>query len=88
MARYWRPLTQKELPDLSSGDLVVLRKNYLSNPDRLPVAYVEAKYVAKVKRAVIRVLEKGCDTATCVGLTEVGWYVDDGWKMTQKEWQT
>jgi hypothetical protein len=44
--------------------------------------------VAKVKRAVIRVLEKGCDTATCVGLTEVGWYVDDGWKMTQKEWQT
>jgi hypothetical protein len=39
MVKTWRPLTQKELPDLSSGDTVMLRQNYLLNPDRLFAAH-------------------------------------------------
>ena len=38
------------------------------------------------KSAVIQILEKGSDTAICVGLTEVGRLFDDGWHMTPEEW--
>jgi hypothetical protein len=50
MVKIWRPLTQEELPDLSSGDTLVLRQNYLYNPDRLPVTYVKALCVEKRER--------------------------------------
>jgi hypothetical protein len=50
MIKRWRPLTQEELPDLLSGDIVQLRQNYLYNPDRLPVVYVEAQCIEKRKR--------------------------------------
>jgi hypothetical protein len=46
---------------------------------------VEATYVAKVKRAVIQILEKGSDTPICVGPTEVGRLYDDGWHMTPEK---
>jgi hypothetical protein len=57
MVKIWRPLTPKELPDLSSGNTVVLRQNYLYNPGRLPVAYVAAQCVEKSKREATFVLE-------------------------------
>ena len=46
-----------------------------------------ATYLAKVKSAGIQILEKGSDTAICVGLTEVGRLFDDGWHMTPEEWR-
>jgi len=63
----------------------LIRQNYLYNPERLPVTYTEAVYVTRSKREVTLVL-KGSDTATCVGLTEVGLLFDDGWHMTPEEW--
>jgi hypothetical protein len=84
MVKIWRPLTQKELPDLSSGDTVVLRQNYLFNPERLPVVYVKAVCVEKLKREATFMLE-GSDKATLVSLSEVGRYVDTGWQMTGEE---
>jgi hypothetical protein len=77
----WRPLTQRELPDLSSGDTVTLRQNYLYNPDRLPVTYVAALCVEKRKRDGTFLLE-GSDTPISVSLTEAGRYVDTGLHMT------
>jgi len=74
----WRPLTQEELPDLLSGDIVQLRQNYLYNPERLPVTYVEAQCIEKRKWDVTFLLE-GSDTPISVSLTEVGRYVDTGW---------
>jgi hypothetical protein len=84
MVKIWRPLTQKELPDLSSGDIVVLRQNYLFNPDRLPVTYVRALCVDKLKREGTFLME-GTDKATLTSLTEVGRYVETGWQMTGEE---
>jgi len=86
MSKYWRPLTQEEIARLVEGDPLLIRQNYLWNPERRPVTYVEARYVEKVKRAVIQILEKVSDTAICVGLTEVGRLFDDGWHMTPEEW--
>jgi hypothetical protein len=86
MSKYWRPLTQEELTELSSGDLVVLRQNYLYNPERLPVTCVEAKCMEKSKREATLVL-KGSDTVISVGLTEVGCFQDDGWKISPEEWK-
>lgn len=86
MSIYWRPLTKEELTGLSSGDLVVVRQNYLYNPERLPVTYVAAKCVEKVKGEATMVL-KGSDTAISVRLTEVGRWQDNGWKMTPEEWK-
>ena len=83
---YWRPLTQEELAELSSGDLIVLRQNYLYNPERLLVTYVKAKCVERSKRATTLV-SKGSDTMISVGLTEVGCFQDDGWKMSPEEWE-
>jgi hypothetical protein len=84
MVKVWRPLTQKELPDLSSGDTVVLRQNYLYNPEQLPVAYVKAICLEKLKREGTFMLE-GSDEAILSSLTEVGRYVDTGWHMTGDE---
>jgi hypothetical protein len=84
MIKRWRPLTQKELPDLSSGDTVTLRQNYLYNPDRLPVTYVSALCLEKRKRDGTFLLE-GSDTPISVSLTEVGRYVETGWYMTGEE---
>src|ERR1700719_3069997 len=84
MSKLWRPLTKEELPDLSSGDLVVLRQNYLINPDRLPVIYVEAQCIEKFKREATFLL-KGSDTPISISLTEVGLIYDNGWRMTGKE---
>jgi hypothetical protein len=39
---------------LAAGQPVLLRQNYLYNPERRPVTYVEAKYIEKVKGGVIR----------------------------------
>jgi hypothetical protein len=86
MSKYWRPLTQEEIAGLVEGDPLLIRQNYLWNPERCPVTYVEATHVGKVKRAVIQILEKGSDTAICVGLTEVGRLFDDGWHMNPEEW--
>src|SRR5271165_3726482 len=86
MSIYWRPLTREELTELSSGDLVVVRQNYLYNPERLPVTYVAAKCVEKAKGEATMVL-KGSDTAISVRLTEVGRWQDNGWKMTPEEWK-
>src|ERR1700751_5702245 len=85
MSKYWRPLTQEEIAKLVEGDPLLIRQNYLWNPERRLVTYVEATHVAKVKRAVIQILEKGSDTAICVGLTEAGRLYDDGWHMTPEE---
>ena len=85
MSKYWRPLTQEEIAGLGEGDPLLIRQSYLLNPERRPVTYVEATYLAKVKSAVIQILEKGSDTAICVGLTEVGRLYDDGWHMTPEE---
>ena len=84
MIKRWRPLTQKELPDLSSGDIVQLRQNYLYNPERLPVTYVEAQCIEKRKRDGTFLLE-GSDTPISVSLTEAGRYVETGWYMTGEE---
>jgi hypothetical protein len=84
MVKIWRPLTQQEVPDLSSGDLVVLRQNYLFNPERLPVTYVEAQCVEKLRREGSFLLN-GSDTTISTPLTEVGRYVDTGWQMTGEE---
>ena len=88
MSKYWRPLTQEELTEFSSGDLVVLRQNYLwnSEPVPKPVTYTEAVYVEKSMRATMLVL-KGSDTVISVGLTEVECFQDDGWKMSPEEWK-
>jgi hypothetical protein len=80
----WRPLTQEELPDLSSGDIVQLRQNYLYNPERLPVTYVEAQCTEKRKRDGTFLLE-GSNTPISISLTEAGRYVDTGWHMTGEE---
>jgi hypothetical protein len=84
MTQRWRPLTQKELPDLSSGDTLTLRQNYLDNPDRLPVTYVSALCVEKRKRDGTFLLE-GSVTPISVSLTEAGRYVETGWYMTGEE---
>jgi hypothetical protein len=84
IVKIWRPLTQKELPDLSSGDTVILRQNYLSNPDRLLVTYVRARCVDRLKREGNFVVE-GTHKAISTSLTEVGRYVDTGWQMTGEE---
>jgi hypothetical protein len=86
MSIYWRPLTQEELTELSSGDLVVVRQNYLYNPERLAVTYVAAKCVEKAKGEATMVF-KGSDTAISVRLTEVGRWQDNGWKMSPEEWK-
>jgi hypothetical protein len=67
-----------------NGDTLVLRQNYLYNPDRLPVAYVKAVCIEKRKRDGTFLLE-GSDTPISISLTEAGWYVDDGWQMTGEE---
>jgi hypothetical protein len=67
----WRPLTQEELPDLLSGDIVQLRQNYLYNPERLPVTYVEAQCVEKRKRDGTFLLN-GSDIPISISLTEAG----------------
>jgi hypothetical protein len=84
MVKIWRPLTQTELPELSNGDTVVLRQNYLYNPEQLPVAYVKAICLEKSKREGTFVVE-GTDKAILTSLTEVGRYVDTGWQMTGEE---
>jgi hypothetical protein len=85
LSKYWRPLTQEEIAGLGEGDPLLIRQSYLLNPERRPVTYVKATYLAKVKSAVIQILEKGSDTAICVGLTEVGRLYDDGWHMAPEE---
>jgi hypothetical protein len=50
---YWRPLAQEEIAELAPGQPVVIRQNYLYNPERRPVTYIEATFVEKVKRAGI-----------------------------------
>jgi hypothetical protein len=84
IVKIWRPLTQEELPNLSSGDTLVLRQNYLYNPELLPVVYVKAVCVEKRKRDGTFLLE-GSDTPISVSLTEAGRYVDSGWYMTGEE---
>jgi hypothetical protein len=83
MSIYWRPLEQEEIAELAAGQPVVIRQNYLYNPERRPVTYIEATFVQKVKRAVIRVLQDG--TSICVGLSEVGLWEDNGWHSTADE---
>ena len=84
MSKYWRPLTQDELPYLASGDTLTLRLNYLHNPERLPVTYVAALCVEKRKRDGTFLVE-GTDTPIDISLTEAGRYADDGWHMTDEE---
>ena len=84
MIKRWRPLTQEELPDLSSGDIVQLRLNYLYNPERLPVTYVEAQCIDKRKRDGTFLLN-GSDTPISISLTEVGRYAHNGWQMSGEE---
>ena len=84
MIKRWRPLTQEELPDLLSGDIVQLRQNYLYNPERLPVTYVEAQCIEKRKRDGTFIVE-GTNTPIDISLTEAGRYVDTGWHMTGEE---
>ena len=84
MSKYWRPLTQDELPYLASGDTLTLRLNYLHNPERLPVTYVAALCVEKRKRDGTFLVE-GTDTPIDISLTEAGRYVDTGWYMTGEE---
>jgi hypothetical protein len=69
MSKWWRPLNQEQIAGLVGGDPLLIRQNYLYNPDRLPVTYTEAVFVTRSKREVTLVL-KCSDTATCVGLTE------------------
>jgi hypothetical protein len=84
MPKYWRPLTQDELPYLASGDTLTLRLNYLYNPERIPVTYVAALCVEKRKREGTFLVE-GSDIPISVSLTEAGRYADDGWHMTGEE---
>jgi len=84
MIKRWRPLTQEELPDLLSGDIIQLRRNYLYNPERLPVTYVAALCVEKRKRDGTFLVE-GTDTPIEISLTEAGRYAHDGWQMTGEE---
>ena len=84
MSKYWRPLTQDELPYLASGDTLTLRLNYLHNPERLPVTYVAALCVEERKRDGTFLVE-GMDTPIDISLTEAGRYADDGWHMTGEE---
>lgn len=84
MPKYWRPLTQDELPYLASGDTLTLRQNYLYNPERLPVTYVEAQCIEKRKRDGTFLLN-GSAIPISVSLTEAGRYVDTGWHMTEEE---
>jgi hypothetical protein len=84
MPKYWRPLTQDELPYLAGGDTLTLRLNYLYNPERLPVTYVPALCVERRKRDGTFLIE-GTDTPISISLTEVGRYVDTGWHMTGEE---
>jgi hypothetical protein len=84
MPKYWRPLTQDELPYLASGDTLTLRLNYLHNPERLPVTYVAALCVERRKRDGTFLVE-GTDTPIDISLTEAGRYADDGWHMTGEE---
>jgi hypothetical protein len=84
MPKYWRPLTQDELPYLASGDTLTLRLNYLHNPERLPVTYVAALCVEKRKRDGTFLVE-GTDTPIDISLTEAGRYADNGWHMTGEE---
>jgi hypothetical protein len=86
MSKWWRPLNQEQIAGLVEGDPLLIRQNYLYNPDRLPVTYTEAVFVTRSKREVTLVL-KGSDSATCVGLSEVGLLFDDGWHMTPEEWR-
>lgn len=80
--KIWRPLTKEELTDLSSGDKVVIRSSsrdaFQWHPSqRLKpevITFTEAEYVERSKRASIRVLEEGSDTARWVGTVEVGRY--------------
>jgi len=81
MPKYWRPLTQDELPYLASGDTLTLR---LYNPERLPVTYVAAPCVEKRKRDGTFLVE-GTATPIEISLTEAGRYADDGWHMTGEE---
>jgi hypothetical protein len=69
MSIYWRLLTQDEICQSGPRPVGAASANYLYNPERRPVTYVEAKYVEKVKGAVIRVQE---GTAIRVGLSDVG----------------
>ena len=84
MPKYWRPLTQDELPYLASGDTLTLRLNYLYNPEPLPVAYVTAVCVRKRKWDGTFLVE-GTDTPIDISLTEAGRYADNGWHMTGEE---
>jgi hypothetical protein len=84
MPKYWRPLTQDELPYLASGDTLTLRLNYLYNPDRLPATYVAALCMEKRKRDGTFLIE-GTDTPIEISLTEAGRYADDGWQMSGEE---
>jgi hypothetical protein len=86
MSKWWRPLNQEQIAGLVGGDPLLIRQNYLYNPDRLPVTYTEAVFVTRSKREVALVL-KCSDTATSVGLTEVGLLFDDGWHMTPEGWR-
>jgi hypothetical protein len=85
MSKYWRPLTQDELPYLAGGDTLTIRLNYLHNPERLPVTYVDALCVEKRKWEGT-FLPEGSDTPISISLTEAGRLVDDGWHMTGEEW--
>jgi hypothetical protein len=84
MSKYWRPLTQDELPYLASGDTLMIRLNYLYNPERLPVTYVAALCVEKRKRDGTFLVE-GTDNPIEISLTEAGRYAEDGWHMSGEE---
>lgn len=57
------------------------RQNYLYNPERLPVTYVETHYIEKRKRDGMFLLKR-IGYPISISLTEVGRYVDTGWHMT------
>src|SRR5580692_8234208 len=84
MPKYWRPLTQDELPYLASGDTLTIRLTYLYNPERLPVTYVAALCVERRKRDGTFLVE-GTDFPISISLTEAGRYAHDGWQMTGEE---
>jgi hypothetical protein len=81
--KIWRPLTNKELLDLSSGDKVVFRSSsrdafqwHVSQRLRPEViTFTEVKYVQPSKRGdAALVLKEDSDTAIWVGTVEVGRY--------------
>ena len=84
MPKYWRPLTQDELPYLAGGDTLTLRLNYLYNPDKLPVTYGTALCIERRKRDGTFLVE-GTDTPIEISLSEAGRYAHDGWYMTGEE---